>query len=899
MQPKNFCRYLMAVAMMAGALNVGITAAAAVFTAPASPHQVFNFNPDWKFIRQDVPGAQQPDFDDSKWTPISTPHTFNDIDSYNHVISHSGGDQYAWSGIVWYRKHFKLPASAAGDKVFLEFEGIRQAAHFWVNGQYAGLYENGVTPYGLDLTHFVKFGSADNVIAVQVDNRTDYKEAATGVPFEWEGRAFNPDYGGLHSDVRLILTGPIYQTLPLYDGLKTTGIYIYPSDFSFGNKTCNVHIESQVRNESTIAQSITFSSVLVDAQGRVCATFQGNTAALTNGETRTFTAGGELANAQFWDVTNPYLYNVYCVLSVNGNVADVQKITTGFRQAAFEGGVGTGGVYLNGKFIWLTGYAQRSVDDWAAVGQAYPDWMHRYNAALIRSTHANYIRWMHTAPQSADVRACDRFGIIEVCPAGDKEGDPALDRRLSPSVAARQWDQRVEVMRDTMILYRNDPSILFWEAGNSVLTTNHMQQMVDLRKGWDPNGGRVIGTRDNDNAELNNAIAPIAEYYGVMIGQDPETDQVLKPGQIFRGYSVERRDRAPLIECEDFRDEAARRFWDDDSPLPVCACNSVKQQCRSGQKKNRLFGFKPGPHDVYHWNSETFCLAAAVRYHDYLLNIITNTDRAHSKWSGYASIYWSDDNADGRQDSSEVCRVSGKVDAVRLPKQVYYVYRVMQNSKPDIHIIGHWTYPTNTVKTIYVAANHCDSVELFVNGKAVGTADRPCNFVDTFDHHERDFGNTGYIYAFPGVKFEPGSIKAIGKSAGRIVARDSIETAGRPARLRLTVHTGPDGLEADGSDVAFVDIEIVDARGERCPTEDSRVNFQLAGPAIWRGGYDSGITNSVDKPYLDTECGINRVFIRSTLQPGPITLTASCPGLEPATMTTESSPMTMTNGLEP
>ena len=99
------------------------------------------------------------------------------------------------------------------------------------------------------------------------------------------------------------------------------------------------------------------------------------------------------------------------------------------------------------------------------------------------------------------------------------------------------------------------------------------------------------------------------------------------------------------------------------------------------------------------------------------------TDPAHAKWSGYASIYFSDSNADGRQDSSEVARVSGKVDSVRLPKQAYYVYRVMQNPEPDVHIIGHWTYPTNTVKTIYVAANHCDSVELFVNEKSEGVSD--------------------------------------------------------------------------------------------------------------------------------------------------------------------------------
>jgi beta-galactosidase len=848
------------------------------FVPPASPRAMLDFNPGWKFIRQDVPEAEKPDFDDSPWATVSTPHTYNETDSYAHLISHSGGDRYAYAGIAWYRKHFKLPARDAGDKVYLEFEGIRQAARFWVNGQDAGLYENGVTPFGLDLTRFVKFGEADNVIAVKVDNSTEYKEAATGVPFEWEGRAFNPDYGGLHSDVRLILTGKIYQTLPLYDNLRTAGIYIYPSNFSFSNKTCDVSIESQVCNETGSRRSITFSAVVVDANGQVGARFPGDTSDLAEGGSRTFTAAGRLANAHFWDVNDPYLYNVYCILTAEGKVVDVQKVRTGFRQAEFKGGAGTGGVYLNGKFIYLTGYAQRSVDDWAGLGEAYPDWMHDYNAALIRRTHANYLRWMHIAPQPVDVRACDRYGIIEVCPAGDKEGDPTLDRQLLPGVAARQWEQRMEVMRDTIILYRNDPSILFWEAGNSVLTPDHLRQMVALRKQWDPHGDRVIGYRGNSDNAANQALTPIAEYYGVMIGQDPRTDELQDYTNLFRAYSAQRRDRAPLIECEDFRDEAARRFWDNDSPP--------------------FFGFKPGPHDVYHWNSETFCLAAAVRYHDYYINRIANPDPAHSKWSGYASIYWSDCNADGRQDSSEVARASGKVDAVRLPKQAYYVYRVMQNPQPDIHIIGHWTYPMNTVKTVYVAANHADSVELFVNGKSLGATNRPCDFVDTYNGQNRDLGNTGYLYAFPAVRFEPGEIKAVGRVGDKIVAEDSRETAGPPQRLKLTVHTGPKGLRADGSDVAFIDFEVVDARGERCPTDEARVNFKLTGPADWRGGYDSGITNSINHFYLDTECGVNRVAIRSTLTPGIITLTASRPGLEPAIVHIKSMPVEIASGLE-
>ena len=116
------------------------------------------------------------------------------------------------------------------------------------------------------------------------------------------------------------------------------------------------------------------------------------------------------------------------------------KSRTGFRKAEFKGGAGTGGVWLNGRFVWLTGYAQRSSDDWAGLGQAYPDWMHDFNAELVRGTHANYLRWMHIAPQAVDVRACDRAGIVEVCPAGDKEKDvrrPAMGPSAWRSCATR------------------------------------------------------------------------------------------------------------------------------------------------------------------------------------------------------------------------------------------------------------------------------------------------------------------------------------------------------------------------------------------------------------------------------------------------------------------------------
>jgi beta-galactosidase len=818
------------------------------FVPPPSPRRTFSMNPDWKFIKRDVAGAEAPGFDDAGWTTVSTPHTFNDADTFNEIItSHGQRDEYM--GVAWYRKHFKLPADLAGCKVFLEFEGMRQAGRFFLNGKALGLYENGVTPCGLDVTDAVRFGDEGNVLAVKIDNSHDYKEQSSGVGFQWESRDFNPNFGGINRNVWLHVAGKVYQTLPLYENLRTTGVYLYPTHLSVPDRTADVTVEAQVRNESDRRQAVALSAVVVSAEGRACANLKGDSTDLAAGETRVLTAAGRLGSARFWDDHNPYLYDVYSILTINGQAADVCRVRTGFRKTAFRGGAGTGGVYLNDRSVYLKGYAQRSTDEWAGLGQAYPDWMHDFTADLVRGSHANYVRWMHVSPMRADVSACDRYGVVEICPAGDKEGD----------AEGRQWEQRVEVMRASMIYFRNHPSILFWEAGNNGISGEHMKQMRELKEKWDPHGGRAIGCRSIKDP----AAVPVAEYFGVMVGQDPRTDALRGPTDTFRGYSAERRDRAPLVECEDFRDEAARRFWDDFSPP--------------------RFGFKKKPQDTYDLNSETFCVAAVRRYHDYWSQRIANTDPRHSKWSGYASIIFADTISHGRQYGSEVCRVSGKVDAVRLPKQAYFTYRVIQNERPDIHVVGHWTYPAGTKKTVYVVCN-CQAVELFVNGRSVGKSAQP-----------RD----GFLFPFPDVEWQPGTIKAVGLNDGKVVCRHELETAGQPKRIKLTAITGPEGLQADGSDVALIDVEVMDDLDRRCPTDEGRVDFAVEGPAVWRGGYNSGKVGSTNNLYLDTECGINRAAVRSTLKPGVITLTATRKGLEPGKVEIEARPAAIVGGLTP
>ena len=212
-------------------------------------------------------GFEAVDFDDSAWQSVSTPHSFNETDTFRTIISHSGGDRGGYKGLAFYRKHFQLPEGTRQGKIFLEFEGMRQAGQIFVNGKQVGLSENGVTAYGVDITNELHFGDHENVVAVRVNNRTNYAEKATGVPFEWNTNDFNPEHGGLNRRVWLYVTGKIYQTLPIYDGLKTLGVYIYPTRFSLDERVADVTVESQVHNASTDNAKVVLTTVIVDQAG--------------------------------------------------------------------------------------------------------------------------------------------------------------------------------------------------------------------------------------------------------------------------------------------------------------------------------------------------------------------------------------------------------------------------------------------------------------------------------------------------------------------------------------------------------------------------------------------------------------------------------------------------------
>jgi len=791
------------------------------FSPPASPRTTYNFNPGWRVWVGDPNGASAPDFNDAGWKVVTLPYAWNEDSAFKVSIAQLP------TGVAWYRKHFRLPADAAPGKVFLEFEGVRQAGEFYLNGRHLGRHENGVMAFGLDITDAVRPGPQENVLAVRIDNAWDYREQATNQRYQWADRNFNANYGGIHKNVRLHVTDRLYQTLPLYSNLGTLGVYVYAKDLDVGARTGTIHVESQVRNEHAQARTFSLEVRIEDMEGKAIKTWAGAQTTLGAGETRVVGASAKVEGLNLWSWGYGYLYRVYTTLKVDGRPVDVVRTSTGFRKTEFSNGM----VRLNDRVIHLKGYGQRTSNEWPAVGSAVPAWLSDLSNRMIVEGNGNLIRWMHITPWRQDVESCDRVGLLQAMPAGDSEKD----------ATGRQWEQRVELMRDAMIYNRNNPSILFYEAGNKGVSEEHMLQIKALRDQYDPHGARAVGSREMLESR-------VAEYGGEML-------------------YINKSARIPLWMMEYSRDEGLRKCWDDYSP-PF-------------HKDGDGPPYRNAPAREYNRNQDSHAIEDVVRWYDYWRERPGTGTRVNS---GGVNIIFSDTNTHFR--GAENFRRSGEVDALRIPKDGYWAHQVMWNGwvdveRPGIHILGHWNYAPDVKKDVYVVSS-ADRVELFLNGRSWGQGRQSSRF----------------LFTFKDVQWQPGLLVAVGSdAAGKRLCEASHQTVGDPVAVRLKAMTGPGGLRADGADLALLEVDVVDAEGRRCPTALNRIDFDLNGPAEWRGGMAQGPDNHILSKGLPVECGVNRVIVRSSTRPGTITVTARSEGLRPATLEMASSPVVVTDGL--
>ena len=795
----------------------------------------YNFNSGWLVkIGKDVAHASSSRCDDGDWKQVTLPYSFNQHEAFAKAIDH------LTDTIAWYRKHFILPENMRNaKKFFIEFEGVRFGARCFLNGKELGWSDNGVMAFGFDLTPYIK-RNGENVLAIRVDNNWRYKEhfktwsekaqKEVRSGFQWNDRNFYCNYGGINKNAWLhVMQSDVYQTLPLFSNLQTTGVYVYATNHDVKGHSAVINAESEVKNDSESEQTVKYRVVVNERGGKQIASFTGDAVTVAPGKTAVCKASQKVSGLHFWSWGYGYLYDVTTELIADGKTIDHVTTTTGFRKTDYKDGI----VYLNDRALQLKGFAQRSTNEWPAVGISIPAWMSDYSNRLVLGCNGNFYRWMHVTPMKQDVESFDRLGLIQAMPAGDAEKD----------VNDRRWQQRTEVMRDAIIYNRNNPSILFYECGNNQISEEHMKEMKQIRDQYDPLGGRAIGSRNMlDSKE--------AEYGGEMLYINKSAGK-------------------PMWQMEYCRDEGIRKYWDEwsypyhkegDGPL-----------------------FRGERAISYNHNQDGLAVENVIRWNEYFLARPGQGRRANS---GGAKIIFSDSNTHYRGEKNY--RTSGDVDAMRIAKDSYFAHEVMWDGWVDIekdhtYIVGHWNYDKNVVKPVYVVSTG-DEVELLLNGKSLGKGKRSDTFLFTFENVKWEPGKLEAISRKDGKEVSRYSLETVGKPAS--LKMHWIEA---PALFRA------DGADIRMAEIEVVDNQgrRCPLANDMVTFSLSGPAEWLGGIS---GDIADSLDNRVLSKELPVEAGVCRVMVRSTTEAGNVQITANAKGFKTATLSTATTAVPTKNG---
>jgi beta-galactosidase len=395
-----------------------------------------------------VDGPAAPRFDDSAWRKVDLPHDWAvELPFVNDpiLVEHGGkplGREYPETSVGWYRREFVLPASDAGRRICVEFDGIFRNATVFFNGHYIAENMSGYAPLNLDVTDFVNFGAATvpagarpgtaapggNVLVVRVD-------ASLDEGWFYEG-------AGIYRHAWLTKTAPVHiarwGNYVRADSGKATGVVT-------GADPATVSVNTEVTNEGTAPVSGRIIAALMDAAGRTVATAESGPASIGAGDSHTFAMEASIRAPQLWSLETPNLYRAVTTLEVDGKAVDRDTTTFGIRTLRFDAAKG---FFLNGKPVKIKGTCNHQ--DHAGVGEAIPDRIQEYRLERLKWMGSNACRTSHNPPTPEFLDACDRMGMLVMdetrMMSSNPEGMSELERLIK---------------RD-----RNHPSVILWSLGN-------------------------------------------------------------------------------------------------------------------------------------------------------------------------------------------------------------------------------------------------------------------------------------------------------------------------------------------------------------------------------------------------------------------------------------------------
>lgn len=779
--------------------------------------------------------------DDSKWRVLDLPHDWAVEGDFNRDNPSGTGGGALQGGIGWYRKTFRVPQELEGKIISIEFDGVYMNSTVWINGQEVGTRPYGYISFSYDLTPYIKFGGS-NVVAVRVDN-SDQPNS------RWYSGC------GIYRNVRLRITE---QTR-----ISQWGIFARSTD---GKKLdVTVTLDSQENADS----SIVITNALIDKEGNTVATAESR----TEGEL-TAEQSINLDNPHLWSISDPYLYDLKTTVTASGKTLDERHTPVGIRTVNFDPDKG---FFLNGQHVKINGVCLHH--DLGALGSAVNKSALRRQLNTMKEMGVNAVRCSHNPPSLELLDLCDEMGLVVMDEAFDMWRQRKTERDY-----ARFFDKwHVRDLTDLVTRDRNHPSIIMWSIGNEVLeqwssasadTLSLEEANTLLNFGFDDKE-----IEDRKGMSVNSLLTE--ELAAVVRSLDPTRpvtagcNNVKTDNHLFLSGALD-------IIGFNYHNSKFSEVPEKFPGKPFIVSESVSSLMTRGyyhmpsDSLRKMSNLWKNPHQEpsFACSSYDFDRVPWGNTNEETLSIVEHNDFIGGQfiWTGFD--YIGEPTPYGWPARSSYF---GLVDLAGFPKDVYYLYQSAWRKDLDVlHVFPHWNWEEGQTVDIWTYYNNADCVELFVNGQSAGVR-RKLSYeeVESGKKAEGDsLSMSSEYHCCWRVPFYPGEIKVVAYKDGKAVREKTVATASEPASLRLGVDKT--SLTADGSEMVFVTVEVVDDNGNLCPWADNDIEFQVLGPGEI-AGVDNGSPISLERfkaNHRKAFYGKCLVIVRNTGKQGNITIRA-------------------------
>jgi len=613
------------------------------------------------------------------------------------------------------------------------------------------------------------------------------------------------------------------------------GILAYTGDIT--TQEARLHLATTLKSLQP-GQKATVQQILYDANGKKVTTL--NLAYSSKDTLDTVQQDLPVPNPQRWSPETPYLYTLETNIFIGSRLTCRQQTSIGIRQFQFDH---RQGFLVNGRHIKIKGVCLHH--DLGALGAAVNTSAMRRQLLILKDMGCNAIRTAHNPPAPEFLDLCDEMGFLVMDEAFDMW--EKKKNKYDYSLDFAQWhrqDLEDQVRRD-----RNHPSIFIWSIGNEIreqfdktgLTLT--KELTAIVRANDPSRPVTSAMTEPDSLENNIWQAGVLDVMGLNYHQEVYD-------------SAQRKYDRPFLATETMCAEATRGHYD----MPS---DSIRRWPTSARIPavgvNHDYTVSAYDNVSAYWGSTHEETWRVVKRNPFVSGLFVWTgfdylgEPTPYKWPARSSYF-------------------GIVDLAGFPKDSYYMYQSEWSSKPVLHILPHWNWKPGQLVDVWCYYSQASEVELFLNGKSLGV--------------KRKEGEELHVQWR--VPFEPGVLKAVSRARGKTILETEVHTAGIPEHIQLMADR--QAIHADGLDLSYVSIRIVDAEGNLVPDADPELTVNVSGEGALAGldnGYQADLGSFRGNRHKAFN-GLCMAIIRSKKKAGRITVHVSGAGLQPATLELQS-----------